>query len=228
MNLRPSRVTILIALGLVLLLLLVGLAAPGLSRLLTRTVPEEEGADERRETPEDEPAAAVGRTINVKLFFQGTDQPGLVMEERTVPFSSDLGAQLEAVVSELIQGSRSGLVPTLPPETKVLDVFVNARGIAYVDISKEAAGGTAGSHEELLSVYSIVNSLAVNFPAVKRVQILVDDRPVATLAGHVDLSRPLPPDMTLLAAAALAPAAPGPPEISPAPPSPAAASPPRS
>ena len=65
---------------------------------------------------------------------------------------------------------------------------------------KEAAVGMAGSHEELISVYSIVNSLTVNFPAVKRVQILVDDRPVATLAGHVDLSRPLPPDMTLLAA----------------------------
>ena len=96
----------------------------------------------------------------------------------------------------------------------MLDVFVSARGVAYVDLSKEAAGGTAGSHEELLSVYSIVNSLTVNFPAVKRVQILVDDRPVATLAGHVDLSRPLPPDMTLLAAAALAPAAPGPGRLS--------------
>jgi hypothetical protein len=227
-NLRPSRVNILIALGLVLLLLLVGLAAPRLSRLLTRTVPEEDGGEERRETREEEPAAAVGRTINVKLFFQGTDQPGLVMEERTVPFSSDLGTQLEAVVSELVQGPRSGLVRTLPPETKVLDVFVNARGVAYVDVSKEATGGTAGSHEELLSVYSIVNSLAVNFPAVKRVQILVDDRPVATLAGHVDLSRPLPPDMTLLAAAAVAPAVPEVKGSPPAPASPAAASPPRS
>jgi sporulation and spore germination protein len=222
---RPSRATVLIALSLVLLLIVVGLAAPRWTRLLTRTVPEDEAADERREAREEEPVAAAGRTINVKLFFQGTDQPGLVMEERTVPFSSDLGAQLKVVVSELIQGSKSGLVATLPPETKVLDVFVNTRGVAYVDVSKEAAGGTEGSHEELLSVYSIVNSLTVNFPAVKRVQILIEDRPVATLAGHVDLSRPLPADMTLLAAAALAPA--GAPDASPAPASPAAA-PPRS
>jgi hypothetical protein len=225
---RPSRPTILIALSLVLLLLIIGLLAPRWTRLLTRTVPEEETADEPLKPREEEPAV-VGRTINVKLFFQAPDQPGLAMEERTVPFSSDLGAQLQAVVGELVLGSKSGLVPTLPPETKVLDVFVSPRGVAYVDVSKEAATGTGGSHEELLSVYSIVNSLAVNFPAVKRVQILVDDRPVATLAGHVDLSRPLPPDMTLLAAAAVAPASPGGGEASPpvsAPPAPAA--PPRS
>jgi sporulation and spore germination protein len=203
---RPSRPTILIALSLVLLLLVVGLLAPRWTRLLTRAEPEDEAADETRPPREEEPAA-VGRTINVKLFFSGTDQPGLVMEERTVPFSSDLGAQLQAVVAELVLGSKAGLVPTLPPETKVLDVFVTPRGVAYVDVSKEAAVGTGGSHEELLSVYSIVNSLTVNFPAVKRVQILVDDRPVATLAGHVDLSHPLPPDMTLLAAATVPPGA---------------------
>ena len=127
-------------------------------------------------------------------------------------------------MAELIQGSKSGLVATLPPETKVLEVFVSARGVAYVDLSKEASQGTAGSHDELLSVYSIVNSLTVNFPAVRRVQILLEDRPVDTLAGHVDLSRPLTADMTLLTTAPIAPAAPeGSPAPVPASPGPAAA-----
>ena len=67
-------------------------------------------------------------------------------------------------MGELIQGSKSGLVATLPPETKVLEVFVSTRGVAYVDLSKEASQGTSGSHDELLSVYSIVNSLTVEFP----------------------------------------------------------------
>ena len=35
--------------------------------------------------------------------------------------------------------------------------------------------------------------------AVRRVQILVGGRPVTTLAGHVDLTRPLSADMTLIA-----------------------------
>ena len=50
-----------------------------------------------------------------------------------------------------------------------------------------------------MTVYSVVNSLVTNFPAVSRVQILVEDRMVSSFAGHVDLSRPLPPDMTLVA-----------------------------
>jgi spore germination protein GerM len=188
-------------------------------------VPEDEpAAEEARPAREDEGAGRAERTINVKLFFQAADRPGLVMEERTVPFSSDLGTQLKAVVAELIQGSKSGLVATLPPETKVLEVFVSAKGVAYVDLSKEASQGTAGSHDELLSVYSIVNSLTVNFPAVKRVQILLEDRPTDTLAGHVDLSRPLTADMTLLTTAPIAPAPPGAsPGPVPASPGPAAA-----
>jgi spore germination protein GerM len=206
-NWRPSRANLLTGLGLLVLLAVVVLAAPRWSRLLTRTVPGEEAApEERREAREEEPAGAVERRINVKLFFQAADRPGLVMEERAVPFSGDLAGQLKAVVAELVQGSKAGLLPTLPPETKVLEVFVNPRGVAYVDLSKEAAGAGGGSHDELLSVYSIVNSLTANFPAVKRVQILVDDRPVETLAGHVDLTRPLSADMTLLASVTVAPA----------------------
>jgi spore germination protein GerM len=205
-NWRPSRATVLIGLGLAALLAIVVLAAPRLSRLLTRTVADDEpAAEEARPAHEEEAAAGAERTINVKLFFQAADRPGLVMEERTVPFSSDLGTQLKAVVGELVIGSKSGLVATLPPATKVLEVFVSARGIAYVDLSKEAAQGTSGSHDELLSVYSIVNSLTVNFPAVKRVQILLEDRPTDTLAGHVDLSHPLTADMTLLTAVPTAP-----------------------
>jgi hypothetical protein len=37
------------------------------------------------------------------------------------------------------------------------------------------------------------------------VQILVENQPATTLAGHVDLSHPLAPDLTLLAAVALTP-----------------------
>ena len=135
MKWRPSRATVFIVLGLAALLALVVLAAPRLSRLLTRTVADDEpAAEEARAGHEEEAAAAAERTINVKLFFQAADRPGLVMEERTVPFSSDLGAQLKAVVGELVRGPSSGLVATLPPETRVLEVFVTPNGVAYVDL----------------------------------------------------------------------------------------------
>ena len=205
MNLRPSRATVLIGLGLAALLTVVVLAVPRVSRLLTRTVPEDEpAAEEARPAREDEGAARAERTINVKLFFQAADRPGLVIEERPVTFSTDLSRQLRGVVEELVHGSKIGLGPTLAPDTKVLDVFVTARGIAYVDLSQEVvAGHPGGSEAERMTIYSVVNTLSTSFPAVKRVQILVEDKPAQTLAGHIDLTRPLPPDMTVLAASEL-------------------------
>lgn len=156
------------------------------------------------------------RRISVKLFFEAPDRRGLVIEERTVAFSSDLTRQIRVVAEELIRGSQSGLLAPFSPGTRILDVFVTARGVAYVDLSKEVSEGRAGGTEsELLSVYSMVNSITANFPAVRRVQLLVDDRPADTLAGHVNLSRPLPADMTLLAPAAVSESNPAP--VAPAP-----------
>jgi germination protein M len=192
--------------GLVSLLAAVTLTAPRWARLLTRPVggTEEEAAEPSpagATRKEEEGAGVAERKINAKLFFQSADRRGLVIEERPVAFSTDLSRQLRSVVEELVRGSKIGLGSTLAPETKVLDVFVTSRGVAYVDLSKEAvAGHPGGSEAELMTVYSVVNSLTTSFPAVKRVQILVEDRPAETLAGHIDLTRPLLPDMTVLAA----------------------------
>jgi hypothetical protein len=201
----PRRANVLTAAGLLLLLGLVAVTAPRWAHLLRREVPEPESGSTGSVSADDEPAR-VERQINVKLFFQAADRPGLSIEERPVTFSTDLAGQVRAVVDELIRGPKSGLQPTLAPETRVLEVFVSARGVAYVDLSKEArAVATGGSEAELITVYSVVNSLTANFPALKRVQILVEDKPASTLAGHVDLTRPLPPDMTLLASSPVSP-----------------------
>jgi len=213
----PRRANALVAVSLVVLLGVVSFTAPRWSRWLRRPLPASDlpgRAGEAAPSREPEPAKEPDRKINVKLFFPAGDRPGLVIEERTVSFSNDLSQQLEVVVEELARGSQIGLLPSLPAGTRVLEVFVTARGVAYVDLSKEAATPAGrGSDDELNTVYSVVNSLTSNFPAVKRVQIVIEDRQVPTLAGHVDLTRPLAPDLTYLAASTLTPVA------SPAPPS---------
>jgi spore germination protein GerM len=219
----PRWANALTAVGLLGFMGLVSLTAPRWSRSLRQPVasgsPEEETtsspANSGSPSPEGNSAAEAERKINVKLFFEAKDQPGLIIEERAVPFHPDLSGQLRAVVEELIRGSQSGLVATLSSTTRVLDVFVTARGVAYVDLSKEVTESfPGGSEAERLTVYSVVNSITSNLPAIKRVQILVDDRPVSTLAGHMDLTRPLSADMTLLAAIA-APASESPPPTAP-------------
>jgi len=202
----PRQANALTAVGLAGLLATVTLTAPRWSGLLQAPTPatplegEESAAEEATPAPVEAAQREAGRRINVRLYFEAPDRDGLLPEEREVAFSSDLARQVRIVVQELAKGSTTGLLPTLPPGTRVLEVFVQARGVAYVDLSSEASSGLpGGSRAELLTVYSIVNTIVTNFPAVSRVRIVVDDRPVESLGGHVDVSRPLPPDMTLVA-----------------------------
>ena len=44
---------------------------------------------------------------------------------------------------------------------------------------------------ELFTVFAIVNAVTTNLRDVQSVQILIDGREADTLAGHVDLRRPL-------------------------------------
>jgi spore germination protein GerM len=200
----PREANALTAVGLAGLLATVALTAPRWAALLRAPAAslevEEPASEETAPLVAEGLPAAAGRRINVRLYFEAPDREGLLPEEREVAFSADLARQIRNVVEELAKGSTSGLVPTLPAGTRVLEVFVQARGVAWVDLSSEATTGLpGGSKAELLAVYSIVNSIVTNFPAVSRVRIVVNDQPVTSLGGHVDISRPLPPDMTLVA-----------------------------
>lgn len=52
-----------------------------------------------------------------------------------------------------------------------------------------------GSSEEVGAVQSLVLTVTRNLPAVTRVILLVGGEPVETLAGHVDLTHPILPDL---------------------------------
>ncbi len=103
------------------------------------------------------------------------------------------------MVHELTIGPHTDLVPTIPASAQLRDLFITKEGTAYVDFSEELKSQhTGGSTGEIATVYSIVNTLTLNFPQIKRVQILVNDQMVDTLAGHLDLSRPLSQDLTTI------------------------------
>ena len=219
----PRQADVLTALGLVGLVATVGLTAPRWSALLRSPVgpPEaEEALPGDAVAPTGEPAQAAAedpaRRISVRLYFEAKERDGLLSEEREIAFSPDLSRQIRTVVEELAKGPTSELTATLPAGTRVQEVFVQAHGVACVSLSGELASGLpGGSRAELLTVYSIVNTIVTNFPTVSRVQLMVNDQLTSSLAGHVDLSRALPPDMTLVALDA--PAAPPSPSPTPSP-----------
>lgn len=131
------------------------------------------------------------RKITATLFYVGNDGMSLTPAQREVPFSPNVAAQARAIVEAQLAAA-APLVSAIPPDTKLREVFVTERGDAFVDLSADvAAKHPGGSLDEIFTVYTIVNALTVNLPAIARVQILVEGKEVDTLAGHVDLRHPL-------------------------------------
>ena len=109
-------------------------------------------------------------------------------------------ARIAHVITEaLFNGPQEGLIPTVPPGTELRGLFVTDDGIAHVDISETVTTHhPGGAKTELLTIYSIVNSLVLNIPEIDAVKILIGGREAMTLAGHIDLRFPLKANMLLV------------------------------
>jgi hypothetical protein len=117
-----------------------------------------------------------------------------------VPFGETTAEQAQHLIEEQVKPAPEPYAQAVPPGTTLHGVFVSDRGDAFVDLSAEiATAHSGGSLDELFTVYAIVNTITANLPAIKRVQILIDGKEVDSLAGHVDLRRPLPQNMTWVA-----------------------------
>jgi hypothetical protein len=112
--------------------------------------------------------------------------------EGTVP-------QAREILDAQFQGAPAPYASVIPEGTVLRAFYVSERGDAFVDISPEVSTRhPGGSATELLTVYAIVNAITANLPTIQRVQILLDGREADTLAGHVDLRRPLQQDLSFV------------------------------
>jgi spore germination protein GerM len=128
----------------------------------------------------------------VTLFFSEEEGEFLVGEKRDIPKRERVEEEARETVVELIKGPKGKLISALPPKTKLLTLEMDQNGVAKVNfdqtLSKEHPGGSSA---EMLTLYSIVNSLILNFPQIKRVQILIDGKVVESIAGHISLKEPV-------------------------------------
>jgi germination protein M len=132
--------------------------------------------------------------IRVTLFFPHRDDGLLRPEERDVEKPADSPGFARELMREEIAGPKdASLSAALPAKLSLRNVFVPGDGQVVVDFNVDPAWArSAGSAEELAAVGAIVDTLLQNLAQTDRVRILVNGNPVETLAGHVDLSRPLP------------------------------------
>jgi spore germination protein GerM len=166
-----------------------------LGRLLS--TPAAPAPDVAAETPAVAPPAtaqpAAGPRIKATLFFTAPDGQRLVGVQQDVPLAEGLVAQARALVSALLAATPDEpLATTFPEGTALRGVYLSDQQELFVDLDATVRSKhRGGSTQELLTVYSLVNTILVNLPTVSEVQILINGQEADTLAGHVDLRRPL-------------------------------------
>lgn len=188
-QLKSGNKIFLLTLALLLLLILPAAGcAPG-------EVPAPPPPAAEREDEALPPAEAERQTVI--LYFADAQFDQLVREERQIALAGREKAV--AVLEALIEGpAYPDHGRTIPSDVKVLGVKIGG-GIADADFSEELRSSHwGGSTGEIFTVYSIVNSLA-ELPGVKLVQIRIEGEIVETLVGHLELGKPLSPDIGLIA-----------------------------
>ena len=135
----------------------------------------------------------------VQLYFSSAGGDHLRAEERRIEAGDPL-AVAEALLAGLLQGPEGAdLVSPIPKGTRLLHLFVTEEGIAYVDFSSElSASHPGGAAAERSTLYAIVNTLILNLKEIERVQIMIEGKPQATLAGHFDIRHPKTADLLLV------------------------------
>ena len=131
----------------------------------------------------------------VSLYYESPELL-LAPERRDLPLPENPAAAIDLVLRELLKGSANAAVPKLlPPDTVLRGAYLLSDGTAFVDLGGPtlSQGWATGSHQELMAIYSVVQTVTANFPEAKRVRMLVNGEPAETLAGHVSLSRALSP-----------------------------------
>lgn len=181
-----------------------------------RTDDDAANADDAIVEAPDVPLPEETETSPGELFFPGSGGR-LYGEQRELPVGTP-AQRARVLVDALLAGPTnddSGLRSPLPAGTRLETVYLMGT-TAVLDLrpaeaDEDSAEGpptpaearrrqlSYGSKQELLSLYSLVNTVALGVEGVDSVQLLWDGRQPKTFAGHVDTTRALAADSSLVA-----------------------------
>jgi hypothetical protein len=129
------------------------------------------------------------------LFFVA-DGSRLAREARELEPCSETGACIKDTLDALLSGPLGDYEEALPASTALNGVRLEG-ATAVIDLNRGfAADLPSGSSAEMLAVYSLVDTICVNYPQISRVKLTVEGNG-STVLAHLDLSEPLAPDYSL-------------------------------
>ncbi len=184
-----------ILLGLATGVLVASLALLLVARLASRERTAAAGEDapaHLRPAASPPPTAPTLAMIDVTYYQRAADGRALVpVPGRIVDFPSpvDRARELVRLVLEGPPPVAVGAVRPAPPGIEYREVYLDPRGIAWVDFRAEGPWERMGSDEEQALLACLARTLVRGIPLVERVGFLVEGETRRTLAGHVDLSR---------------------------------------
>ncbi len=134
------------------------------------------------------------------LYFADPGKGVLKALPKQFPSNLNVHELGQDILGALMAGPpNSDLASTFPTDTKLIALFISEEGRAWVDLGiGDGRLKNMDTVSELLAIYSIVNSLALNIPGVKQVKLLVNGSDVATLGGHVSLKYFYKPNMLIV------------------------------
>ncbi len=190
-SMTPRRVLMLAVLAAAAVVFGIGVMS-GLNRLLTRPTLDPVAVDPDAVPGAAPPAKAVPR-IKATLYFQSEDGLHLVATEREIPLAEGAVAQARSIIeAQLSAEPEAPLLSTIPKGTVLRGIFVSESNEVFVDLDPSVRKAhPGGALQELMTVYTIVNAVLTNLPNLQELQILIGGQEADTLAGHVDLRRPL-------------------------------------
>lgn len=125
------------------------------------------------------------------LYFPVKGKDNFQAQARKVRRKKMLTAQARQIVEEILRGpDGSELYTAIPANTKLKGLFFDS-GTFVVDLSREFSAITStGATEQVLGIYSIVNSLTEIDPKAK-VRFLINGSEQSGENGHLDLTQSL-------------------------------------
>ncbi|MDD2541574.1 MAG: GerMN domain-containing protein, partial [Desulfuromonadaceae bacterium] len=132
---------------------------------------------------------------SITLFFV-SDGTLLAREARRIDPCDNDNACLKRVLDELLNGPVGEFEEAVPEGTIVESVRMEG-DLATIEFNHMFSDAMlSGSSAEMLAVYAVVDTVAVNFPQIQKVKIDIDGTKEVIL-HHLDLSEPLLPDYSL-------------------------------
>lgn len=128
----------------------------------------------------------------VILSFFSPEQAKFLTRKGMTPKTDSAPRQIKALIDQM--GEKKGNEPALPFALPVRAVFIRKNGVLLLDFEKTVKYNHTTVMEEMAILRSLLETITSNFKELKAVKIVIGGQEEESLAGHIDISRPLTSD----------------------------------